>query len=216
MPLGVGPCLSPRAREEPISSSFLSGAGGGSSSVFLRLRSGSRSDPGGSELNGLFEKTLVLPEACLLRVIGILWRDERCDERLRMSCARDASGERKPRRLHWNAQAQGSKRGTRRRATGKKREEQSLEIVQSRSQERSTAPRCRGPSGVVSSEVDKKTFPFLLCSLFSYLFPLKQKVAARRSRTRHVGHKLAARRERRQPRDRSGVAAPQVCGCFSR
>ena len=34
---------------------------------------------------------------------------------------------------------------------------------------------------MVSSEVDKKTFPFLLCSLFSYLFPLKQKVAARRS-----------------------------------
>ena len=131
-------------------------AGGGSSSVFLRLRSGSRSDAWGSESEGLFEKTLVLPEACLLRVIGILWRDERCDERLRMSCARDASGERKPRRLHWNAQAQGSKRGTRRRATGKKREEQSLEIVQSRSQERSSAPRCRGPRGVVSSaEVDK-------------------------------------------------------------
>ena len=92
-------------------------------------------------MEGLFEETLVLPEACLLRVIGILWRDERWDERLRMSCARDASGERKPRRLHWNAQALGSKRGTRRRATGKKREEQSLEIVLSRSQERSSAPR---------------------------------------------------------------------------
>ena len=160
MPLGAGPCLFPRARDvRAFSSAFLPAAGGGSSSLVLRLRSGSRSEVGGLELEGLFEETLVLPEACLLRVIGILWRDERCDERLRMSCARDASGERKPRRLHWNAQAQGSKRGTRRRATGKKREEQSLEIVQSRSQERSSAPRCRGPGGVVSSaEVDKKLF----------------------------------------------------------